>query len=153
MTEKISKEEILEELHRVANDVDGPLTRPEFNDRADISAWTAEDRFGGWNNAKQAAGLPTLNRGRKKKNAGLLPRSRQRDKIEQIKANVPCYLCSEKYPPCVMDFHHRDPEEKYKTIGALTTSYAWDTVKEELDKCILLCANCHRLVEYDEVSI
>jgi hypothetical protein len=42
------------------------------------------------------------------------------------------------------DFHHRDPAEKDFTMsdGGLTRS--WEKVKAELDKCALLCANCHR---------
>ena len=41
-----------------------------------------------------------------------------------------------------LQFHHRDPTQKdmdWKKIRR----YGWDRMKEELDKCALLCANCH----------
>jgi hypothetical protein len=44
----------------------------------------------------------------------------------------------------VFDFHHRDPADKSFTIG-LFLKRDWNTVRDELDKCDLLCANCHRI--------
>lgn len=41
-----------------------------------------------------------------------------------------------------LDFHHTDPDEKDFQIGGSRRS--WETVRSELDKCLLLCANCHR---------
>lgn len=52
-----------------------------------------------------------------------------------------CQCCG--YDRCLaaMEFHHRDPREKDFTISASTSRLAmWD----ELDKCVLLCSNCHR---------
>lgn len=43
----------------------------------------------------------------------------------------------------VYDFHHLDPTKKDFSLGkAKTLSFA--KIKPELDKCVLLCANCHR---------
>ena len=42
----------------------------------------------------------------------------------------------------VYDFHHRDSSEKDFSIGKTTKSF--ERIKVELDKCDLLCANCHR---------
>ncbi len=44
----------------------------------------------------------------------------------------------------VYDFHHRKPSEKEFCI-ATAHDKAWDHVQQELDKCDLLCANCHRI--------
>lgn len=58
-----------------------------------------------------------------------------------------CSICG--YDKCVaaLDFHHINPEEKDKDYfnmrGGLT-----DDLKTELDKCVLLCANCHREVHH-----
>lgn len=41
------------------------------------------------------------------------------------------------------DFHHRDPKEKDFTIGDARRR-TFESLQEELDKCELLCANCHR---------
>jgi len=47
----------------------------------------------------------------------------------------------------VYDFHHRDPNEKDLAIGRNRLSFK--SLKNELDKCDLLCANCHRIVHYN----
>lgn len=45
---------------------------------------------------------------------------------------------------CVYDFHHVDMNEKEADPGSLL-HYSWTRIQKELDKCILLCANCHRI--------
>ena len=46
----------------------------------------------------------------------------------------------------VYDFHHKDADTKNDGITALLSRYrSWEIVQAELDKCILLCANCHRI--------
>lgn len=54
-----------------------------------------------------------------------------------------CSQCGVKGVPAIYDFHHKNPEEKDFSWGAKRTSN-WDNLKKELDKCILLCSNCHR---------
>jgi hypothetical protein len=49
----------------------------------------------------------------------------------------------------VYDFHHPDPDGKDFTIGKQAKSF--EALKAELDKCVLLCANCHRLAHGTEV--
>jgi hypothetical protein len=55
-----------------------------------------------------------------------------------------CEVCG--YDKCkdALDFHHRDPSQKEFGIGVKGYTRAWAKVKEELDKCMLVCANCHR---------
>jgi predicted HNH restriction endonuclease len=60
-----------------------------------------------------------------------------------------CLHCGLQYTPCnlpIFDFHHRNPDEKEFTIGHGLHAETWEKVKAELEKCDLLCANCHRLV-------
>ena len=46
----------------------------------------------------------------------------------------------------VYDFHHEDADRKEAKVSTLITRLrAWEEVQVELDKCILLCANCHRI--------
>lgn len=56
-----------------------------------------------------------------------------------------CQICG--YDRCnrALEFHHVNPEEKLFNISNGIKS--WDKAKAELDKCVLLCANCHREVE------
>lgn len=77
--------------------------------------------------------------------------SRRRRKIKQQAVDYKggkCQQCG--YDKCVgaLDFHHRDPSEKDFSIAALGNCRAWEVVKKELDKCDLLCANCHREVHH-----
>lgn len=56
--------------------------------------------------------------------------------------------CCEKcgYSKCIsaLEFHHRTPEEKDFEIAPKHHNKSWAALVIELDKCILLCANCHR---------
>ena len=75
---------------------------------------------------------------------------RQRDlKIKSVEyLGNKCYDCKNKYPYRVYDFHHVNPSIKDFTI-AHSRFYSFDKIKKELDKCVLLCANCHRLRHND----
>lgn len=55
-----------------------------------------------------------------------------------------CQRCQGVFHPCVYDFHHTDPTLKEARVSHLM-SVKWENVKVELDKCELLCSNCHRL--------
>ena len=46
----------------------------------------------------------------------------------------------------VYDFHHKEERSDKKEISYLiTANVGWEKLRRELDKCILLCANCHRI--------
>lgn len=74
----------------------------------------------------------------------------QKKKIKEFKRRCVEYLggkCLEcGYHKCYMalDFHHRNPEEKDFKIAEAISKRFDDEIKRELDKCDLLCANCHR---------
>lgn len=55
-----------------------------------------------------------------------------------------CENCG--YNLCVdaLEFHHKDPAQKDFSISSKGYTRSWDRVKCELDKCMILCANCHR---------
>jgi hypothetical protein len=44
----------------------------------------------------------------------------------------------------MFDFHHIDRTDKSFELGDRIESRNWETIKNELDKCMMLCANCHR---------
>lgn len=57
-----------------------------------------------------------------------------------------CAKCGDDRP-YVLDFHHRDPNEKEFTIGKIKKKDC-DVLQSEIDKCVILCANCHREFHY-----
>lgn len=57
-----------------------------------------------------------------------------------------CSCCGMRDIEC-LDFHHLNPAEKRKTIAVMTQNgTAMRVLVQEVAKCILLCANCHRKV-------
>jgi hypothetical protein len=57
-----------------------------------------------------------------------------------------CELCGYDRCPEALEFHH--PFDDTKEFGVSSRGYtrSWEKVREEIDKCVLLCANCHREV-------
>jgi hypothetical protein len=63
----------------------------------------------------------------------------------------------------MFDFHHTDRSNKSFELGDKIEDRKWEDIKKELDKCMMLCANCHRkqhlhtkkpeIVEYAETLI
>ena len=52
-----------------------------------------------------------------------------------------CISCGYNRSVYSMHFHHIDPAEKDFKIAGSTRS--WERIQKELDKCVLLCSNCH----------
>ena len=50
----------------------------------------------------------------------------------------------------VLDFHHRDPKTKEKAVSKLKREFNKEKVLREVEKCDILCANCHRDLHYQE---
>jgi DNA-binding CsgD family transcriptional regulator len=57
-----------------------------------------------------------------------------------------CIYCG--YNKCIaaLEFHHKDPKEKDFSIA--NNSYSFEKMKNEVDKCELVCSNCHREIHY-----
>jgi len=74
-------------------------------------------------------------------------KERNLEYIKQRKA-CGCAKCGEKrfY---VLDFHHLNKEDKNDYINHLRTC-SLETLSQEIDKCIVLCSNCHREFHYLE---
>lgn len=57
----------------------------------------------------------------------------------------PCADCGIKYPPYVMDMDHSDPDTKVDGISAMRRRrMAIALIVQEMAKCDVICANCHR---------
>ncbi len=68
-----------------------------------------------------------------------------RELVDWLK-DGPCTDCGQQYPPFVMAYHHRDPAAKEFTVGlGVGMRLAWYRIVNEVAKCDLICANCHRI--------
>jgi len=55
-----------------------------------------------------------------------------------------CLFCGYNRCSAALDFHHLDEKEKKFGLSQKGITRSWKKTKEELEKCILVCANCHR---------
>lgn len=61
-----------------------------------------------------------------------------------------CQRCGYDKYIGALEFHHMDPNEKDFLISRKGHCTSWEKIKKELDKCILVCANCHREIHEEE---
>ena len=61
-----------------------------------------------------------------------------------------CVKCG--YNKCIaaLEFHHCNPAEKDFTIANVKSYSFNETIIKELDKCILVCSNCHREIHTNQ---
>ena len=64
-----------------------------------------------------------------------------------------CQICGYDKHPNVLEVHHVDKSKKTISIGEYGRYKPWKEVEEELQECVLLCANCHREVHAGLVEI
>lgn len=62
--------------------------------------------------------------------------------IDSLK-DVPCVDCGNRYDPCVMDFDHVEEDKSFNVSSGKNMS--WEKLKQEIDKCEVVCSNCHRI--------
>jgi len=60
-----------------------------------------------------------------------------------------CAKCGYSKCPEVLEFHYKDPSKKDFNVSRKGHCRSWERVKEEIKKCVLLCANCHREVHVE----
>lgn len=68
------------------------------------------------------------------------------DRFNEYKSQLSCTMCGET-EVCCLDFHHNDPNDKDFTIAiAAKSGYSWERLLSEIQKCTVVCANCHRKI-------
>ena len=75
---------------------------------------------------------------------------KRKDGVNNLKKQCACQKCGEKrfY---LLDFHHVNPEIKDDTIAKMTSNRnKIEDIQKEIDKCVILCSNCHREFHYLE---
>lgn len=77
--------------------------------------------------------------------------SDKREEVQLLKESLKCQKCGYNSYGAALDFHHLDPSQKdQRVVRLISNRYSLDKVKEEIKKCIVLCANCHRVFHWRE---
>jgi 5-methylcytosine-specific restriction endonuclease McrA len=66
--------------------------------------------------------------------------------IDEIKTFQGCILCGEDTSSTLLEFHHINRYDKIDSIAAIRNQASQERLFNEIKKCVVLCANCHRLV-------
>jgi len=170
--------ECLDALREAAERLEESPTKADYEELGlTPSASTILRVVGGWNEAKERAGLETnASRGSRvqpKPDDVTIPedvewaelsqdqrwhyrnvewntertlrrRTELRAWVNDRKAERGCADCGESDPAC-LDLHHRDDADKEMEVTEMVThGYARENLRAEMDKCDVLCANCHR---------
>lgn len=70
---------------------------------------------------------------------------RLREILDEIKKDKPCKDCGVVYPSYALDFDHRPGEQKLFNVSRLSKAGSVARLLEEIAKCDLVCAVCHRI--------
>lgn len=76
-------------------------------------------------------------------------RVRRHQYVQDLKESSPCLDCGQFYHYCVMQYDHRDSSEKIDSVSRLLNRVTMDAVRKEIDKCDLVCANCHAIRSFE----
>lgn len=79
-------------------------------------------------------------------------RAKHKQKWQEYKAGLSCTKCNFAHP-AALDFHHIDPSLKDGNIHKFVSNGQFKKAYEEIKKCVVLCANCHRIHHHDEKLI
>lgn len=75
------------------------------------------------------------------------------NEIIQQRMATGCALCHEPHPVC-LSFHHLDPTTKRFLVSqGKNNGYSVKTIVAEMDKCIIVCENCHRKIHNGRVML
>lgn len=73
------------------------------------------------------------------------------EKLIAVKRDRGCLICGQHDPRC-LQFHHREPEHKEYSVSTMI-GFPWDRIQAEIDKCDVLCANCHMIEHHDRKKV
>jgi len=74
---------------------------------------------------------------------------KNKKKWDAYKATLTCSACGFSHP-AALDFHHTDPATKTASVHTLVGDRRYAAAREEIKKCVVLCANCHRVHHHNK---
>lgn len=72
--------------------------------------------------------------------------------LDVWKSERGCCMCPEREPVC-LDLHHVDPCQKEMNVSSVIARRTWDRVLVEINKCVVVCSNCHRKLHAGIVTL
>lgn len=84
----------------------------------------------------------------KAKSRNILTRKRNRKYIYEVKSKSHCVDCGERNP-IVLDFDHVRGDKTGAVADMVNQSYCIESLRKEIEKCEVRCANCHRIVTHN----
>lgn len=69
--------------------------------------------------------------------------------IREYKIGKSCAECGFYSHICALEFHHKDPEEKLFSISKFPEGCTKKMLYDEIDKCLILCSNCHKILHWE----
>lgn len=78
-------------------------------------------------------------------------RKRRKIKLDLVEyKGGKCEVCG--YNKCIaaMEFHHKNHKKKDFSLSNGGETYGLNRAKKEVEKCLLVCSNCHREIHYKE---
>lgn len=98
-----------------------------------------------WYNSPKANEKQVL----KRRAANAEKRERNREFVRDYLSKHPCE-CGESRVP-VLEFHHLDPSnKKYEVSTMMQRGHAIEKIMIEIEKCKVVCANCHKMLHFEE---
>ncbi len=67
----------------------------------------------------------------------------------EFKGSLSCQMCGENHISA-LDFHHVEKTSNNRAVNTLVSNYNFKEAYEEVKKCVVLCANCHRKHHHNE---
>lgn len=116
------------------------LPKPDYVELPDDKEWRELSSYQRWYYKNRESEINRKNERRKM----------LQDWLQSVKDDLSCEMCGESHNACI-DFHHTNNEEKDANIGNMPQQgYSKDRILAEIEKCEVLCANCHRKEHYNQ---
>jgi hypothetical protein len=72
--------------------------------------------------------------------------------IAERKVSRGCLVCGENRHPACLDFHHHNNDKEFR-IAEKSYGGSIKLLTREIEKCVVLCATCHRLVHASVITL
>jgi len=165
-----TEQDCIDALKRAYNILGHSPTRREYNElEVSPSAGTIKNILGAWDKAKSLANLDKcdatkqhtkpecINIPDEKWNSFSTKTKRKykrRAFFAKDKISKGCQECGYNDRSVALDYHHTNPENKEMSVAErIARVHSKKNIREEVEKCRVLCANCHRADSFDKINV